>query len=154
MSHADVGLVAVTIDDREWRGMAMFTVSCFVILAGLPLATNASTWMRHGEPAAVVMYPAAVAIALARGCARAWRMQVRIDEHSVLVCKFFRTHQMGWPEMGRFEDGSRWIAGICFESGSTPAIGLSTPWHASFNVGSRAYAIADYRRRHGCSQDA
>jgi hypothetical protein len=51
MSHADVGLVAVTIDDREWRGMAMFTVSCFVILAGLPLATNASTWMRHGEPA-------------------------------------------------------------------------------------------------------
>jgi hypothetical protein len=57
----------VIVDDREWRTVAMFIVSGFVILAGLPLVANASSWMRHGEPAVVAGYAAAVAIALASG---------------------------------------------------------------------------------------
>jgi hypothetical protein len=38
-------------------------------------------------------------------------MQLRIDERGVLVRNPFQTRRIGWPEMGRFKDGSRWTGG-------------------------------------------
>jgi Bacterial PH domain len=98
---------AVTIADREQTGIALMFGCPVVVLAAAGLA-NAPAWIRHGDTALVVVYASAVMIALVWVCARAWRMQVRIDEYGVTARNFFRTYRIGWPEIRRFEDGSRW----------------------------------------------
>jgi Bacterial PH domain len=99
---------AVTIADREQTGIALMFGCPLVVLAAVGLG-NAPTWIRHGDIALVVVYASAVATALVWVCARAWRMQLRIDEHGVIARNFFRTYRIGWPEIRRFEDGSRWV---------------------------------------------
>jgi hypothetical protein len=65
---------------------------------------------RHqGHTALVVVCASAVVSALVWVCALAWRMQLRIDEHGVTVRNFFQTYRISWPEISRFEDGSRWV---------------------------------------------
>ena len=107
MANADIP-GAVTIVDREWSGIVMMLTCSVVVLAALGLV-NAPAWVRHGDTAAVVAYAVAVVIALASACARAWRMQLRIDEDGVTIRNFYRMHRIGWSEIGQFEDGSRWL---------------------------------------------
>jgi Bacterial PH domain len=99
---------AVTIADREQTGIAMIIGCPLVVIAAVGLE-NAPAWIRQGDTALVVVYASAVVIALAWVCARAWRMQLRINEHGVTARNFFRTYLIGWPEISRFEDGSRWV---------------------------------------------
>lgn len=102
------GSDAVTIADREQTGIALILGCPLVVLAAVGLA-NAPAWIRHGETALVVVYASAVVIAFVWVCARAWRMQLRIDEDGITVRNFFRTYRISWPEIIRFEDGSRWV---------------------------------------------
>jgi hypothetical protein len=73
---------AVTIADREQTGIALILGCPLVVLAAVGLG-NAPSWIWHGDTALVVAYASAVVVALVWICVRAWRMQLRIDEHGV-----------------------------------------------------------------------
>jgi len=106
MADGDTG-DAVTIIDR---GRSTLMVLWVCLWAAMPISAyrNTAAW-RHGDIGGVAAYLGGCAIALAWGCARAWRMQLRIDEHGVTVRNFLRTHRIGWTEIDRFEDGSRFL---------------------------------------------
>jgi hypothetical protein len=84
-------------------GAIFLTVSCGGGLAVL----GASSKFAHLVPRPVVAaYLVLVAAATIWGCARSWRMEVRMDDHSVTVRNYFRTYRISWAEVRRFADGA------------------------------------------------
>lgn len=60
--------------------------------------------LRHAPAtAACLVIAAAVSI---WGCARAWRIGLRLGDDGLTVRNYRRTYRIGWPEVGCFADGS------------------------------------------------
>jgi len=56
-------------------------------------------------PAIGLACVAVVAVAVAWGCVRALRMEVRFDDCGITVRNFWRTRRLFWEDVSRFTDG-------------------------------------------------
>lgn len=77
--------------------------------------------------------------ASALGIVRGWRMSLRLDDGSLIVRNFFRTHRLGWQEVSGFMDGvvirlnegleRQWRLSIALRDGGA-IVASATSWSA------------------------
>jgi len=107
----DLGAAAVVARWFPRLGAIGVTIFCGVLaVTGVLAVIGPSSKFPHLVPLpGVVAFLTLVAAAAIWGCARGWRMGVRIHGDGVTVRNYVRTYRVSWPEVSRFADGARFI---------------------------------------------
>ncbi len=116
---------AIAIVEGYPRWSAVIFTPLVAILPGLMLMQNSPTLLPRGHIAAAVAYLVIAAAVSIWGCARAWRIRLRLGDDGVTVRNYRRTYRIGWPEVRCFADGSvnggnagrLWALGIVLRDG-------------------------------------
>src|SRR5215475_8781086 len=106
MTSADVpGATTVVARLRSRVEGISLTVVSGVMVAIAPDVRFAN-WVKRVPVPGIAAYLVVVGAVAIWGCARAWRITLRMDDIGVTVRNYFRTCRFAWPEVSCFEDGA------------------------------------------------
>jgi hypothetical protein len=97
---------AITIAERYQRWRAVCLPLLGALIAGSVFTQYSRTWLAHGHILATGACLVIAAALLVWGCARAWRIALRLGEGGVTVRNFYRTYRISWSKVSCFADGS------------------------------------------------
>jgi len=116
-----------TVAERSPRWFAIFETLIIGAVVALAPSDKFPHQVKHVPKPGAAAYLALVTIAVIVGCFRGWRMGLSMDQRGATVRNYFRSYQIGWPEVSRLADGSayagadgwKWALNVMLRDGRT-----------------------------------